>query len=286
MRGNGYVQSPEHIAKRIASRGQIARPIVCVLEYVKCRTCAAMHSGRTPSNMPTPFCSRECREIGAKTEHRTRRFSGVYTCTHCQRQHHPRQARYNKFCSRECSYAAAGGRALVRAAIKEAERHRPCDICDAKFRVRGRARVCSVACRLEVKRRDMRQRDRAAYVRPQPTACLHCAQLFTSTYGDKRKSFCSVVCRRGVRAKHHKRAEAYGAKTIERFARHDIFVRDNWTCWLCNTPIKREKRFPHPLSPTLDHVIPLSRGGDHSKQNSRCAHLLCNLKKGARLVAA
>jgi len=35
----------------------------------------------------------------------------------------------------------------------------------------------------------------------------------------------------------------------------------------------------------FDHVIPLSKGGPHIAENIRPSHALCNLRKGARLLA-
>jgi 5-methylcytosine-specific restriction endonuclease McrA len=39
---------------------------------------------------------------------------------------------------------------------------------------------------------------------------------------------------------------------------------------------------PHHLM-TIDHVLPLSRGGDDTPANVRLAHRLCNVRKGPRL---
>jgi 5-methylcytosine-specific restriction endonuclease McrA len=38
-----------------------------------------------------------------------------------------------------------------------------------------------------------------------------------------------------------------------------------------------------PNSPELDHIIPLAKGGDHTKSNVQCVCASCNRKKGARL---
>ncbi|MBM4514611.1 hypothetical protein GS445_03115 [Rhodococcus hoagii] len=35
----------------------------------------------------------------------------------------------------------------------------------------------------------------------------------------------------------------------------------------------------------MDHVIPLSKGGPHRADNIRPAHALCNLQKGAKMIA-
>lgn len=44
----------------------------------------------------------------------------------------------------------------------------------------------------------------------------------------------------------------------------DIFERDGWQCKLCEEPIDRAAAYPAPLSPTLDHIVPLAKGGAHA----------------------
>lgn len=62
-------------------------------------------------------------------------------------------------------------------------------------------------------------------------------------------------------------------------SRHAIFQRDKWTCHLCGKRVKRSEQAPHPLAPTIDHVIPLAVGGTHEPANCRTAHFLCNSTK-------
>lgn len=38
------------------------------------------------------------------------------------------------------------------------------------------------------------------------------------------------------------------------------------------------------MSPSIDHVIPLSRGGAHAMGNVQSAHLRCNSSKGDKLI--
>jgi len=42
-------------------------------------------------------------------------------------------------------------------------------------------------------------------------------------------------------------------------------------------------RWPHPLSPSVDHVIPVSAGGSDRDDNLRAAHWGCNKAKGDQL---
>lgn len=80
---------------------------------------------------------------------------------------------------------------------------------------------------------------------------------------------------------YERRAKAYGVP-FEQFDKLDIYVRDGWTCGICAEPVNPELIYPDPMSASLDHVIPLSRGGGHLPSNTQCSHLLCNVRKGAR----
>jgi 5-methylcytosine-specific restriction endonuclease McrA len=59
----------------------------------------------------------------------------------------------------------------------------------------------------------------------------------------------------------------------ERFAPADVHERDNWTCRLCLLPVDPALPWPHPMSASVDHILPLSRGGSHTLANVQCAHL-------------
>jgi hypothetical protein len=66
----------------------------------------------------------------------------------------------------------------------------------------------------------------------------------------------------------------------ERFAPADVYERDHWTCGLCRLPVDPGLAWPHPMSASVDHILPLSRGGSHTLANVQCAHLGCNSSKG------
>lgn len=79
----------------------------------------------------------------------------------------------------------------------------------------------------------------------------------------------------------HRRRMQPGAVFVE-FDTRSVFMRDNWTCQICDEKVDPELRYPDPLSASLDHIVPLSKGGDHSQDNSQLAHLVCNFRKGNR----
>lgn len=82
------------------------------------------------------------------------------------------------------------------------------------------------------------------------------------------------------------RALSAGA-VAERFEPRDVYERDGWICGICDLPVDSTGRFKFPEadSVSLDHIIPLARGGDHTRANTQCAHLYCNIHKGARISA-
>lgn len=55
--------------------------------------------------------------------------------------------------------------------------------------------------------------------------------------------------------------------------------RDERVCWICGLPIDPELKSPHPLSFTVDHVVPIALGGDLLGE-VRAAHRICNMKRG------
>lgn len=57
------------------------------------------------------------------------------------------------------------------------------------------------------------------------------------------------------------------------------------TCGICGRPVDFTKKYPHPLSPCIDHIIPINRGGHPSDMdNLQLAHWTCNRQKADKLA--
>ena len=56
-------------------------------------------------------------------------------------------------------------------------------------------------------------------------------------------------------------------------------------CGICGKPVDTSLKYPHPLSPTVDHIVPVNRGGHPSDINNlQLAHFTCNRQKSDKLV--
>lgn len=54
-------------------------------------------------------------------------------------------------------------------------------------------------------------------------------------------------------------------------------------CAICGQAIDKALKTPHPMSPEVDEVVPVSRGGDPLDiRNCRLVHRICNLRRGNR----
>ena len=66
----------------------------------------------------------------------------------------------------------------------------------------------------------------------------------------------------------------------------NIILKTRNTCGICGLPVDKSLRYPHPLSPVIDHIIPINRNGHPSDiQNLQLAHWQCNRQKSDKLYA-
>ena len=136
-----------------------------------------------------------------------------------------------------------------------------------------RVRYCDKRCRLAAQTGSRYRR----YL-----DCAFCGARFRSQNGKQR--YCSPRCRikrnqaDGSSTTLRRMAERHGGERGERFTRRDVCERDNWVCQLCLTPIDPMSRDTR-LMASVDHKVPLTKGGAHSLANVQAAHRACNAAK-------
>jgi len=114
-----------------------------------------------------------------------------------------------------------------------------------------------------------------------------------------KASWCTTVCldcrkdsarisRRKNKSNFRRRARKHGVEYTP-IKRLDVYVRDGWKCQLCGKMCRKKwavsklSGIPHPRCATIDHIVPMSRGGGHVMHNVQLACWECNTRKGARL---
>lgn len=87
--------------------------------------------------------------------------------------------------------------------------------------------------------------------------------------------------RRGSGEGHYRRAQSAGVEYVH-IERRKVCERDGWRCGICHRKIDPTLTYPHLRSASLDHIVPISRGGSHILLNVQAAHWGCNRAKAAK----
>lgn len=158
-----------------------------------------------------------------------------------------------------------------------------CSICGTVFSSHYPRKRCGEECDREHERRCSYQKGKRRKPRD-VLVCKECGSEFMPEYGDKKRKYCSEVClRRSMRRerKQRERARMRNAR-VETVNAVEVFSRDKWRCQLCKKKLKRSDRgTTKDSAPELDHIVPLSKGGEHSYRNTQCVCRRCNSEKGS-----
>lgn len=87
----------------------------------------------------------------------------------------------------------------------------------------------------------------------------------------------SAIRLRNNEVHQRSRAKTLGVEIIEEVSINALYRRDGNACGICKLPVVRTQA-------TLDHIVPLSRGGHHTLGNLQLAHKSCNLKKSNKVT--
>lgn len=121
--------------------------------------------------------------------------------------------------------------------------------------------------------------------------CRNCGKPFTTF--SNRKVYCSERCNDRARESRKRRTR----RNIIESQRHDdvtldrLFKKDKGICYLCGRPcdysdfkkidsyIVTGNRYP-----SIEHIVPISKGGTDTWDNVRLAHRICNSFKGNKIT--
>lgn len=74
---------------------------------------------------------------------------------------------------------------------------------------------------------------------------------------------------------HLVRAKEFYPGPYDKILPSELYLRDKGICGICNLAVKEGS-----TEQSIDHIIPLSRGGTHTWDNVQLAHINCNKSKG------
>jgi 5-methylcytosine-specific restriction endonuclease McrA len=213
-------------------------------------------------------------------------------CQWCGASFHPKMRDRVTYCSRACYYKSRAYDRMrtrlddLKAFFANAFKPTTCAQCAKVFRPRKARPFCGAKCKRETVCRLGREAYRAANPPVREKPCFKCGAVTTAASNGPTSC---APCKRAAKKKWHKKykwirkARERGARA-ERFAPHDVFDRDGWRCQLCGVKTSTEHATTHDRYPNLDHIVPLAKGGEHTRENTQCACRRCNLSKGDALL--
>ncbi|WP_394260803.1 HNH endonuclease [Moraxella boevrei] len=200
----------------------------------------------------------------------------IITCRYCKssviRKLRPSRKDAGIYCSRECAFASASLLKQERQALK---------------RISKKVKKLINANKKKQKKLD--------YIKTKlKRKCCICGCFFVQkTHLGMPKKYCKECTevknteakRRTNRiAKSQRRARIRNTK-IENIDPFDIFNQYKWQCYICGVSTPKEKRGTcEPNAPELDHVIPLAKGGTHTRENLACCCRTCNNTKSDQII--
>lgn len=123
--------------------------------------------------------------------------------------------------------------------------------------------------------------------------CKECGKTFIGARS--RSTLCSDKCKRKWKnriSSRQKDKRIPKDKRIDNVTLAELYKRDNGVCYLCGEKCDYNDYYYSSTGafiageqyPSIEHIIPICSGGDHSWANVRLAHRGCNSLKGTKLI--
>lgn len=245
-------------------------------KYTKtCTTCSTEFKTKISY---AKFCGTRCRG-----KHNKNNNGFQLVCVNCNKSFKRYENR--KFCSLSCRSEHGKERterkSLVSRMVKaiDPSRHKHCKSCGEYFYARQRrSSYCSKDCY-----------SKHCYKKTYQHKCRECGKHYTDNI--LNSAGCSVECKNkwSNRINYMRR---YTLKKVNGRRDWDISVerlckRDSNKCHLCSNKVDKLDKHTNDKGyevygdyyPSVDHVIPLAKGGTHTWDNVKLAHRICNSYK-------
>lgn len=276
---------------------------VCGREYVNKRKgsvvcskeCAAELLRKHPNHRVCVGCGKEF------VRKKRSKGSNTYCSRECRFEHIKREGFLAGLGNPEVKSVLAGRVKALRSMEVVRDKHRLCNVvsrlvkdikrcqhCGIVFCGR-RAKYCSTRCANAAQSQQLRVMASAKIKTITKWTCRICGAV-VSQRGNQIRNGLQLCKRCGAdaarwRMSQSRRAREAGVMRIEKFNKVDVFERDGWRCQLCGRPVMRIVTGYNPRMATVDHIVPLSRGGPHTIDNCQTACMMCNATKQDKLMS-
>lgn len=205
------------------------------------------------------YCSQECQWEAMRKE----KPKGI--CTFCGREFIAKRATAKgNFCSHECQVAF-----LKTQRARKIEAH--------KEEIQRKKEIIE---RLKREREQELRRLREEKRRSRVFACKECGEIFLGRSINSK--YCSDKCRRKAVNNQHDRRLKRCEKRDYGITLRKVFEKGGGVCCICSRRLSMESDPNCESHPSIDHIIPISKGGDHTWDNVQLLCRRCNSQKGAK----
>jgi 5-methylcytosine-specific restriction endonuclease McrA len=245
---------------------------------VNCLTCGTLIQSVTKKS----YCQKSCRpSYNSKS---VPRLNACEICgvgiTQSRTAGNPRRT-----CSRKCRDRKAMQKRKLKPAMDK-----ECLICQSMFKTKKASqRACSKPCSKEQARRGSLERFRKQQADRPTTRTMPCGWCGKPRTFDIRTSTPRAYhedCRLQAKRAHNRiRTVRRQGLPSRKKVTHELVIESYGSnCHICELPIDMTLPRTSKQGLTIDHVIPLSRGGADEIENLRPAHWICNNRKSDRLM--
>lgn len=113
--------------------------------------------------------------------------------------------------------------------------------------------------------------------------CRECGVLYCRPAKDDN-GFCSARCSNRSRRRDNRAKRRAHRRAGEKFTLREIAERDGWRCHLCGKKVPDREYAARDRDPTIDHLVPVAHGGEHTRANVALAHNRCNWERSDAVI--
>ena len=177
-----------------------------------------------------------------------------------------------------------------------------CKICGAEFersmitlrhKIPIRCEACYRVKQENIQKERQQEKTRKKYKRESQSFNARQKQLIMrfcacgELLNDPNRTMCKACARnkqkrRDSEKKYKRRIQAFTKETCT-ISLRKLFDKDEGICWICGNACDYKANPNDNVYPSIDHILPISKGGRDEWSNIRLAHRGCNSKRGNRV---